>query len=53
MVTLMRTRVKLAGSQKVAASDAQPMMYLANHRSWADFFLDVYILGGRALIMSR
>mmetsp|Transcript_16008 Transcript_16008/g.41568 ORF Transcript_16008/g.41568 Transcript_16008/m.41568 type:complete len:330 (+) Transcript_16008:24-1013(+) len=53
MLHFMHTRVKIAGTQRIASSDGKPMMYLANHRSWADFFIDVYILGGRTLIMSR
>lgn len=28
-------------------------LYLANHRSWADFFLDVVATGGRAQMLSR
>lgn len=30
-----------------------PVLYLANHRSWADFFLDAYLTGGRAQMLSR
>ena len=28
-------------------------MYLANHRAWADFFLDLYLTEGRAFMLSR
>jgi hypothetical protein len=28
-------------------------MFLANHRSWADFFIDAYLAGGRAQVLSR
>jgi len=28
-------------------------MYLCNHRSWADFFLDVYLTEGNSALMSR
>jgi 1-acyl-sn-glycerol-3-phosphate acyltransferase len=30
-----------------------PVIYLANHRSWADFFLDAYLTAGRAQMLSR
>jgi len=30
-----------------------PVLYLANHRSWADFFLDAYLTAGRAQMLSR
>lgn len=30
-----------------------PVLFLANHRSWADFFVDAYIAGGRAQMLSR
>eukprot|EP01013_Petalomonas_cantuscygni_P022482 TRINITY_DN4330_c0_g1_i1.p1 TRINITY_DN4330_c0_g1~~TRINITY_DN4330_c0_g1_i1.p1 ORF type:complete len:281 (+),score=24.04 TRINITY_DN4330_c0_g1_i1:107-949(+) len=30
-----------------------PCIYLMNHRSWADFFLDAYIVGGHASYLSR
>jgi len=32
---------------------ASPVMYLANHRCWADFFLDVFATEGRAAMLSR
>ncbi|EFJ51113.1 hypothetical protein VOLCADRAFT_120491 [Volvox carteri f. nagariensis] len=28
-------------------------LYLCNHRSWADFFIDTYLTEGRAALMSR
>ncbi|GFR47784.1 hypothetical protein Agub_g9553, partial [Astrephomene gubernaculifera] len=28
-------------------------LYLCNHRSWADFFIDAYLTEGRAALMSR
>ncbi|KAG2489453.1 hypothetical protein HYH03_012089 [Edaphochlamys debaryana] len=28
-------------------------LYLCNHRSWADFFIDIYITEGRGAMMSR
>jgi len=31
----------------------RPVIYLANHRSWADFFLDAYLTAGRAQMLSR
>lgn len=30
-----------------------PVLFLANHRSWADFFVDAYLAGGRAQMLSR
>ncbi|PNW70905.1 hypothetical protein CHLRE_17g738350v5 [Chlamydomonas reinhardtii] len=30
-----------------------PCLYLCNHRSWADFFIDAYLTEGRAALMSR
>jgi 1-acyl-sn-glycerol-3-phosphate acyltransferase len=32
---------------------AGPCVYLANHRCWADFFLDAYLSEGRAALMAR
>jgi 1-acyl-sn-glycerol-3-phosphate acyltransferase len=53
MITVTRTQIKLAGPTRAAEPCKQPIMYLANHRSWADFFVDLYLLGGRGVIMSR
>mmetsp|Transcript_5135 Transcript_5135/g.9340 ORF Transcript_5135/g.9340 Transcript_5135/m.9340 type:complete len:336 (-) Transcript_5135:291-1298(-) len=53
MITVTRTQIKLAGPTRAAEPGKQPIMYLANHRSWADFFVDLYLLGGRGVIMSR
>ena len=52
MMDCLFAKVHVVGKQRILLSD-RPVMYLANHRSWADFFVDVYILGGRAMIMSR
>lgn len=52
MMACLNTKVRLAGKNRMAVSE-RPIMYLCNHRSWADFFVDVYLLGGKAMIMSR
>ena len=42
---------------KVGSSElhrtTDPIMYIANHRSWADFFIDVCVTEGRAALLSR
>jgi hypothetical protein len=29
------------------------LVYLANHRGWADFFVDMFVTGARAVPLSR
>ncbi|PSC70674.1 EF hand [Micractinium conductrix] len=46
-------RVKAVHVGRGVLYRAGPVMYLANHRSWADFFLDLLFLEGRPCTLSR
>ena len=45
-------RLKKVGCTELYRSD-DPVIYLHNHRCWADFFLDLYVTEGRAGFLSR
>ncbi|KAF6259536.1 hypothetical protein COO60DRAFT_1003924 [Scenedesmus sp. NREL 46B-D3] len=44
-------KVRKCGKQELYRGGA--CLYLANHRSWADFFVDAYLTEGRGQLMSR
>lgn len=44
-------RVRKYGKNEVYRDG--PCMFLSNHRSWADFFVDAYLTEGRGQLMSR
>ncbi|GAB4821613.1 hypothetical protein N2152v2_008659 [Parachlorella kessleri] len=50
MMDAMHVSVMQAGQQQLCRAQC---MYLANHRSWADFFIDAYLTEGRAMPLSR
>lgn len=52
MLAFFRASVHRVGDTELYRT-SQPIMYLANHRSWADFFLDVYTTEGRSALLSR
>jgi 1-acyl-sn-glycerol-3-phosphate acyltransferase len=52
LVHFFRIRIYKVGNESVYTSDT-PILYLCNHRSWADFFLDVYITEAEASPLSR
>lgn len=52
LVHFFRADVELVGECGLHRSTA-PIIYLHNHRSWADFFLDVYVTEGRAAPLAR
>ena len=49
--TVMGCRLRLVGNRGLYKEG--PCIYLANHRAWADFFIDMYLTEGRAFILSR
>eukprot|EP00882_Tetradesmus_deserticola_P034919 GHRQ01040269.1.p1 GENE.GHRQ01040269.1~~GHRQ01040269.1.p1 ORF type:complete len:129 (+),score=10.95 GHRQ01040269.1:369-755(+) len=51
LVRAFGIRVRKCGKQELYRGDA--CMYLSNHRSWADFFVDCYLTEGRGQLMSR
>ncbi|CAG9465508.1 unnamed protein product [Pedinophyceae sp. YPF-701] len=51
MRAFLGVRFKLVGQRRLHKGER--MVYLANHRSWADFFLDVWTTEARCSIMSR
>lgn len=51
MMWFYRVRVVKYGKNDIHR--AGRCLYLANHRSWADFFMDAYLCEGRAALMSR
>jgi len=52
MTRFFGVKIRILGKQRALVGQ-RPVMYLSNHRSWADFFIDVYLLAGQAMIMSR
>jgi 1-acyl-sn-glycerol-3-phosphate acyltransferase len=48
---VMGCHLKLVGSRGLYKDG--PCVYLANHRAWSDFFIDMYLTEGRAFILSR
>lgn len=53
-VTLQRLMaVRMKALPGHALYTAGPALYMANHRSWADFYLDPVATGGRAQMLSR
>jgi 1-acyl-sn-glycerol-3-phosphate acyltransferase len=44
--------MRLVGERLLYRTE-EPIIYLHNHRSWADFFLDMYVTEGRAAPLSR
>lgn len=48
-----RVKVLRYGSTKLYKTDKKPVAYLCNHRSWADFFIDIYLTQGNASLLSR
>ncbi|GBF93205.1 phospholipid glycerol acyltransferase [Raphidocelis subcapitata] len=52
LVTALGIKFRKRGSGELYSGQA-PCIYLANHRSWADFFVDAYLAGGRAQMLSR
>jgi hypothetical protein len=52
LVHFFRASIKKVGSRDLYRTDS-PVMYLHNHRCWADFFLDHYTTEGRAASLSR
>jgi len=53
MTKLFRIKVKKYGSNNVRKDAGRHILYLCNHRSWTDFFLDAYLTEGNAALMSR
>jgi 1-acyl-sn-glycerol-3-phosphate acyltransferase len=45
-------KLKKVGPTELYRSE-DPVIYLHNHRSWADFFLDLYVTEGKAGFLSR
>lgn len=52
LVDCMRIKFRKVGTGELYSGPG-PCMFLGNHRSWADFFLDCYLSGGRAQMLSR
>jgi 1-acyl-sn-glycerol-3-phosphate acyltransferase len=52
LVRFFGANIRLVGERTIHRTE-EPMIYLHNHRSWADFFLDVYVTEGRAAPLSR
>ncbi|KAL6764393.1 hypothetical protein V8C86DRAFT_2475292 [Haematococcus lacustris] len=51
MTRVFNVRIRKYGTQSMYK--AGPAVYLCNHRSWADFFLDTLLTEGSAALMSR
>jgi len=51
LVAFFNVKIYRFGKQSLYKGDA--CIYLCNHRSWADFFIDCYLTEGRAALMSR
>jgi len=51
MLGYFGVKVKKQGNQPLYKKG--PVLYLCNHRSWADFFTDVYLTEGNSALMSR
>eukprot|EP00775_Hariotina_reticulata_P006311 gene6311-6546_t len=51
LVDMFCIRIRKYGSNNVYREG--PCMYLSNHRSWTDFFVDAYLTEGRGQLMSR
>lgn len=51
LVRAFGIKVRKCGKQELYRGGA--CMYLGNHRSWADFFVDAYLTEGRGQMMSR
>jgi 1-acyl-sn-glycerol-3-phosphate acyltransferase len=52
IVQFFGAKFKKVGNGELFRSQ-EPVTYLHNHRSWADFFLDLYVTEGRAAYLSR
>lgn len=52
VVMWFRPTLQKVGEQELHRTQA-PIMFIHNHRSWTDFFLDIYITEGRAATLSR
>ncbi|KAI8462892.1 MAG: hypothetical protein J3K34DRAFT_527421 [Monoraphidium minutum] len=48
----LRIKFRKRGEGQLYAGPG-PALWLSNHRSWADFFVDAYLAGGRAQMLSR
>eukprot|EP00199_Chlamydomonas_sp_CCMP681_P002788 CAMPEP_0119108824 /NCGR_PEP_ID=MMETSP1180-20130426/15677_1 /TAXON_ID=3052 ORGANISM="Chlamydomonas cf sp, Strain CCMP681" /NCGR_SAMPLE_ID=MMETSP1180 /ASSEMBLY_ACC=CAM_ASM_000741 /LENGTH=309 /DNA_ID=CAMNT_0007094481 /DNA_START=65 /DNA_END=994 /DNA_ORIENTATION=- len=46
-------RLRIVKYGKNSLYKAGPVLFLCNHRSWADFFVDTYLTEGTASLMSR
>eukprot|EP00879_Flechtneria_rotunda_P021865 GHRR01023058.1.p1 GENE.GHRR01023058.1~~GHRR01023058.1.p1 ORF type:complete len:312 (+),score=62.16 GHRR01023058.1:288-1223(+) len=51
LVNAFRTKFRKYGSNDLYRG--APCIYLSNHRSWSDFFMDAYLTEGRGQLMSR
>eukprot|EP00878_Enallax_costatus_P004214 GHUV01004444.1.p1 GENE.GHUV01004444.1~~GHUV01004444.1.p1 ORF type:complete len:357 (+),score=80.43 GHUV01004444.1:59-1129(+) len=51
LVCILRVKFRKLGKSSVYRGG--PCMYLSNHRSWADFYIDAYLTEGRGQMMSR
>lgn len=51
MMQFMGVRIRHLGTRSLYKKER--CVYLCNHRSWADFFVDVHLTQGLAAPMSR
>lgn len=52
LIDFFGAKVEKVGQHDLLRTNT-PVIYLANHRCWSDFFLDVYMTEGRAAVLSR
>ncbi|KAF5838861.1 hypothetical protein DUNSADRAFT_2030 [Dunaliella salina] len=53
MTKLFRIKIKKYGPNGLRKDTGRHILYLCNHRSWTDFFLDAYLTEGNGSLMSR